>query len=72
MSVVPLKRRSIVILASIAVLAAALLWYLYAPRHVPVGQPPLATIANGSLEALRADFNRDTGRVRIILLLSPT
>jgi hypothetical protein len=69
---VPLKRRSILILGSLAVLLAAVLWYLYAPRRTPAGQPPLATIRNGSLEALRADFNRDSGHVRIILLLSPT
>ena len=49
-----------------------MLWYLYGPRHVPPGQPPLARLNAAGLETLRADFNRDADRTRIILLLSPT
>ena len=56
----------------IAVLAGAMLWYFFGPRQVPPGQPPLATLSASSLEALRADFNRDADRTRVILLLSPT
>ena len=56
----------------IAVLAGAMLWYLFGPRHVPPGQPPLGILSASSLEALRADFNRNADRTRVILLLSPT
>jgi hypothetical protein len=56
----------------IAVLAGAMLWYFFGPRQVPPGQPPLAILGASSLEALRADFNRDADRTRVILLLSPT
>jgi hypothetical protein len=67
------RRRSRIVLVTLAaVVVAALLWYFYGPRYVPEGQPPLATLRADRLEALRADFNRDAGRTRIIVLLSPT
>ena len=56
----------------IAVLAGAMLWYLFGARQVPPGQPPLGILSASSLEALRADFNRDADRTRVVLLLSPT
>lgn len=67
-----MNRRVAIPLGVFAVLAAAMLWYLYGERRVPEGQPPLATLSASSLESLRADFNRDADRTRIILLLSPT
>ena len=67
-----MNRRFAIPLGVVAVLAAAMLWYLYGERRVPEGQPPLATLSASSLESLRADFNRDADRTRIILLLSPT
>lgn len=66
------RRRSRIVLVVLAAAVAALLWYFYGPRQVPEGQPPLATLRAGTLESLRADFNRDVGRTRIIVLLSPT
>jgi hypothetical protein len=67
-----MNRRVAIPLGVVAVLAAAMLWYLYGERRVPEGQPPLATLSASRLESLRADFNRDADRTRIILLLSPT
>ena len=67
-----MNRRVAIPLGVVAVLATAMLWYLYGERRVPEGQPPLATLSASSLESLRADFNRDADRTRIILLLSPT
>jgi hypothetical protein len=67
-----MNRRVAIPLGVVAVLAGAMLWYLFGPRHVPPGQPPLGILSASSLEALRADFNRDADRTRIILLLSPT
>jgi len=58
----------IVILA----LCAAAAWHRYGPRKTPAGQPPLATLDASTLESLRADFNRHSDAVRIIVLLSPT
>ena len=45
------------------------LWYGFASSRTPQGQPPLAPM---DLSALRAEFNRDAGVTRVILLLSPT
>lgn len=67
-----MSRRFALFVGVIAVLAGAMLWYLFGPRHVPPGQPPLGTLSASSLEALRADFNRNADRTRVILLLSPT
>jgi hypothetical protein len=67
-----MSRRFAIFVGVIAVLAGAMLWYLFGPRQVPPGQPPLAILSASSLEALRADFNRDADRTRVVLLLSPT
>ncbi len=56
--------------AAIALLVAAR-FYLSGHR-VPAGQPPLDDLNNGSLNTLKSDFNRNSDRVRAILLLSPT
>ena len=67
-----MNRRLTIFVGVFAALAAAMLWYLYGERRVPDGQPPLGILSASSLEALRADFNRDASRTRVILLLSPT
>ena len=67
-----MSRRFAISVGVLAVLATAMLWYLYGERRVPEGQPPLGTLSATRLETLRADFNRDADRTRIILLLSPT
>ena len=67
-----MNRRFTIFVGVCAALAAAMLWYLYGPRTVPPGQPPLARLNTAGLETMRADFNRDADRTRIILLLSPT
>lgn len=60
---------AIAIVAVIAVLLARHYFFTY---NAPAGQPPLAYLSGGSLDALRADFNRAAGGVRVIVLLSPT
>ena len=63
----------IVSTAIIAVLCiAAGAWLRFAPRRVPTGQPPLATLTQESLPDFRAAFNGSIGDVRIIAMLSPT
>ena len=61
-----------IVVAILAALAIATLWYVYGERRVPEGQPPLATLSAATLDTLRADFNRDPGTTRMIVLLSPT
>ena len=52
--------------------AGALAWMRLAPRHVPTGQPPLATLGAGSLSVFRSAFNAADGEVRVLVMLSPT
>ena len=66
-------KSALIFAAAIAVVAvAALLWLKLAPRQVPPGQPPLATLNASSVPAFRDAFNAGDGEVRILALLSPT
>ena len=59
-------RTLLLILAIVLVFAIC---YGLMAHKTPVGQPPLAAM---NLEALKAEFNRASDRVRVIVLLSPT
>jgi len=64
-----LSKRNILILT---VFLAAILLAIYfeiQPRFAP-GQAPLTDISN--IETLRTQFNRDAGKTRLIILVSPT
>jgi hypothetical protein len=64
-----LSRRSIVVLL---ILLGTLLLGVYIqtrPRLAP-GQKPLTDIQN--IATLRAQFNKDAGKTRLIILVSPT
>ena len=56
----------------VAMIAAAAAYVTLAPRHVPPGQPALATIDQGSLADLRSAFNAGPDHVRVLVMLSPT
>ena len=68
----PVSRRSWKVIALVAVVLAALAYRQFGTHNAPAGQPPLANLDAGSLEMLRADFNRAAGEARVIVLLSPT
>jgi hypothetical protein len=64
-----LSKRSIVVLS---VLLGTLLFGVYVqtcPRLAP-GQKPITDIQN--IETLRTQFNKDAGKTRLIILVSPT
>jgi hypothetical protein len=63
-------RSAALLLLLLAVAAGA--WWRFGSRNVPAGQPPLVTLDAAALESLRTDFNRASGGVRLIVLLSPT
>jgi hypothetical protein len=58
----------------LAVLATLVLGAVYFTRtgHAPAGQPKLVELNAASLSTLQAGFNRESGKLRVILLLSPT
>jgi len=66
------KRIAVLAVVLAALLVGAFMWVKLGPRHVPEGQPPLQTLAPGSLPAFRDEFNAAQGNVRILALLSPT
>ena len=64
-----LSKRNILILAAI-VAGIFLAIYLGPGTRLAPGQAPLADISN--IETLRTQFNQDTGKIRLIILVSPT
>ncbi|MGH9868040.1 MAG: hypothetical protein ACREAA_07755 [Candidatus Polarisedimenticolia bacterium] len=67
-----LKSLLVLFAAALILLAATLAWMRFAPRRVPEGQPPLATLEAGSLPAFRDAFNARSEQVRVLAMLSPT
>ena len=61
--------KSRALLIALALIAAAVLWYNFAPSTAPAGQPPLASM---DLASLKGAFNRAVDQTRILVLLSPT
>lgn len=59
-------------IALVAVVLAAIGYRYFGTHNVPAGQPALAHLDAGSVETLRADFNRAANEIRIVVLLSPT
>jgi hypothetical protein len=65
------KRTGKPVIALIILVAAISLGiYLETRPRLAAGQAPLADIQN--IETLRAQFNRDVGQTRLIILVSPT
>jgi hypothetical protein len=58
----------------LAVLVILVLGGVYVTRngHAPAGQPQLVELKKTSLSTLQAGFNNESGKLRVILLLSPT
>jgi basic membrane lipoprotein Med (substrate-binding protein (PBP1-ABC) superfamily) len=67
-----MNRRRWMVLAVCAVFLAIFLASGFFTHNAPAAQAPLAFLDPGSLDTLRADFNRRADEVRIIVLLSPT
>jgi hypothetical protein len=68
-----MKRRVILIVAFVALLAGGLFIYrAFLDRTTPAGQSPLVELTPAAFEDLRTAFNSALGRVRVIALLSPT
>lgn len=67
------RRRLLLIVLSIAVIAlGALAWLNFATHYTPDGQPPLTTLDASALNTLKEEFNRASAESRMIVLLAPT
>jgi hypothetical protein len=51
---------------------AGLLADISSQQRAPAGQPSLASLTSENFNELRTAFNKDSGDVRVVLLLSPT
>jgi len=67
-----MSSRTMVLLATAAIVLLIAARFYLSGHQVPAGQPPLGDLDSGSLDTLKSDFNRSSNRVRVILLLSPT
>jgi len=63
------SKRGLFVLIAILVSAFWVIYLMTQPQLAP-GQEPLTDI--NDIETLRAQFNRDVGNPRLILLVSPT
>jgi len=61
---------SIVLAAAVLMILGAV--YFTRTGHAPAGQPSLVEMNGSTLSALKAEFNRTSDKLRVILLLSPT
>ena len=68
MNKIPSKRSIIVILVLLATVILGV--YIQTRPRLAPGQEPLTDIQN--IETLRTQFNKDVGKTRLILLVSPT
>jgi hypothetical protein len=67
-----MSRRKWVSILTVVAIVGTVAWVQLGTHNVPAGQPSLATLNGGSVEDLRAEFNRRSSEVRLVLLLSPT
>jgi len=67
-----MKRRLWIAGLLVVLLAVAVYFWKSTPGQTPPGQPPLADVNSASLGAMKADFNRTSNSIRVIVLLSPT
>lgn len=76
------SRIALVLLGLAAVLVVFLLFFpqvlaglladISSQQKVPAGQPSLSSLTSENFEQLRTAFNKASGDVRVVLLLSPT
>jgi hypothetical protein len=67
-----MKRSRLLAAVAVALVLAALLYYLYGGGTAPRGQIPLVSLNPSNFDRLRREFNEARGAVRVITLLSPT
>lgn len=67
-------KKKIALAAATLVFSAALVfaWNLWGPAGVPAGQEPLRHLDAAAYSDFKTAFNRNSGAVRIVALLSPT
>ena len=62
-------KRSVIAIIVLVIALSLVVYFKTSPRLAP-GQAPLADLQN--IQTLRTAFNRDAGKTRLIILVSPT
>lgn len=65
-------KKRLIIIAIMALILVAAIFYLWAPGSAPPNQKPLLTLSSANLDAFQAAFDADADVTRLVLLLSPT
>ena len=66
-------RGGLYVVGALGALALSYYAYLrYAPRGTPSGQPELASLTPENFGTLKERFNAESGKTRVLAILSPT
>ena len=65
-------KKKFIVVAALALLAAVVAVYLWAPGFVPPGQKPLVRLTPANATRFEAAFDAADRLPRVVLLLSPT
>lgn len=65
-------KKRLIIIAVMALILVAAIFYLWAPGSAPPNQKPLLTLSPANLDAFQAAFDADPEVTHLVLLLSPT
>jgi len=67
-----MKRKSIIVVSILAIVAFLVYYYLYWGSTVPAGQQALVRLDNANIGSLKDAFNGSANSVRLVVMLSPT
>lgn len=62
----------VLLAATVVVAVGGYGWLQFAPRQVPAGQAPLATLTSDSFRDFKANFDAPGNELRLLALFSPT
>lgn len=65
-------KKRLIIIAVMALILAAAIFYPWAPGSAPPNQKPLLALSPENVDSFQAAFNADADVTRLVLLLSPT
>jgi hypothetical protein len=65
-----MKKR--ILYSTAAILFVLMAWYFFSPSVTPAPQPPLVQLSAQNFSTFSQSFDRDTGNVHLVLLVSPT
>jgi hypothetical protein len=65
-------KKRLIFIAGTVLAVLMVVFYLWVPGSVPVGQQPLVKLSSPSVNQFEVAFDADADMPRVVLLLSPT